>query len=347
MRDILLIGPLPPPKGGVSLHIERLSRAMVATGLQHEFIDESRISKSGVTNLRRISPPTYLRMLATAEVVHIHSSNHFVRTVHTLLARAMGIKVIQTVHSARGGLVAISALKLAWRLGHHRIAVSDAIANRLGGASMVAPAFIAPAVEEEAISQELADWLDAQRHSGRTVVAFNAYNTDRINGVDIYGIDLIAEAMADAKFNQQLSWVICVSNPGPDKTSLRRLEKAISGEALVDHVKLIIGDIAFPGVLRNCDVLVRPTASDGDALSIREALWYGIPVAASDAEKRPAGTVIFKSRNVQALKQAVRAALAQGVTDANATRREFSEEVIAVYRAVLKDNRNVPAKVQG
>lgn len=329
------------------MHIERLSRAMVARGLRHNILDESRIPKPGVTNLRRINALSYLRMLATAEVVHIHSSNHFVRTVHTLLARAMGIKVIHTVHSCRGSLAAISALKLAWLLGHRRIAVSEAIAKRLGGARVVAPAFIAPSIEEETIAPELVDWLDAQRLSGRSVVAFNAYNTDRINGVDIYGIDLIAEVMADTEFNRQLSWVICLSNPGADKTTLCGLEEAISSQLLADRVKLIVGEISFPGILRNCDVLVRPTASDGDALSVREALWYGIPVAASDAAKRPAGTVVFKSRNLPALKQAIRAALAQGVTDANATQREFSEEVLGVYRGIVKDNRNVPAEVQG
>jgi glycosyltransferase involved in cell wall biosynthesis len=47
-------------------------------------------------------------------------------------------------------------------------------------------------------------------------------------------------------------------------------------------------------LLRKINLLLRPTKSDGDALSIREALFFRIPVISSDVVPRPEGTIIYK-----------------------------------------------------
>ena len=43
----------------------------------------------------------------------------------------------------------------------------------------------------------------------------------------------------------------------------------------------------FIPVLRLTDVLLKPTNTDGDAISVREALYLGVPVVASDVVERP------------------------------------------------------------
>ena len=58
-------------------------------------------------------------------------------------------------------------------------------------------------------------------------------------------------------------------------------------------------------LLKACDLMVRPTLTDGDANSIREALHFGVPVVASDCVKRPAGVEVFSSGNLEALVAAV------------------------------------------
>ena len=40
-------------------------------------------------------------------------------------------------------------------------------------------------------------------------------------------------------------------------------------------------------MLRLTDVLLKPTNTDGDAISVREALYLGVPVVASDVVERP------------------------------------------------------------
>ncbi len=49
------------------------------------------------------------------------------------------------------------------------------------------------------------------------------------------------------------------------------------------------------------DIFLRPTNTDGDSLSIREAIYSGIPTIASDIVERPFGTITFKNRVVSDL----------------------------------------------
>ena len=41
--------------------------------------------------------------------------------------------------------------------------------------------------------------------------------------------------------------------------------------------------------MADCTILLRTTLYDGDAVSVREALWIGTPVIASDNGMRPEG----------------------------------------------------------
>ncbi|GAB4224278.1 MAG: hypothetical protein Kow0062_25750 [Acidobacteriota bacterium] len=49
-----------------------------------------------------------------------------------------------------------------------------------------------------------------------------------------------------------------------------------------------------PAAIAKCDVLVRPTLADGDAVSIREALALGLGVVASDVVQRPPETWTYR-----------------------------------------------------
>jgi hypothetical protein len=46
-------------------------------------------------------------------------------------------------------------------------------------------------------------------------------------------------------------------------------------------------------VLKVVNVLLRPTKSDGDALSIREALYLKIPVITSNVVPRPVDSIVY------------------------------------------------------
>jgi glycosyltransferase involved in cell wall biosynthesis len=74
---------------------------------------------------------------------------------------------------------------------------------------------------------------------------------------------------------------------------------------------LALGEVehaAALGVIAACDVFVRPTRADGDALSVREALSLGRNVVASDVGHRPPGCLLFRAGDAAGLARRMLAA---------------------------------------
>jgi len=76
-----------------------------------------------------------------------------------------------------------------------------------------------------------------------------------------------------------------------DGSMRAEVETAITACGYRDSIKLA-GNIEHPVVLhliRDADIMLRTTLFDGDAISVREALYLGTPVIATDNGTRPAG----------------------------------------------------------
>src|SRR5690606_7512387 len=58
---------------------------------------------------------------------------------------------------------------------------------------------------------------------------------------------------------------------------------------------------SFISLIEQADIILRPTNTDGDALTVREGLFLGKKVIASDVVKRPEGPYIFKNRDLNSL----------------------------------------------
>jgi len=74
-------------------------------------------------------------------------------------------------------------------------------------------------------------------------------------------------------------------------------EKHLSELSLVREHVLLAGELAPDvtlSVMKRLSVFLRPTYFDGDSLSVREALAVGVPVVASDTGFRPDGLRLFK-----------------------------------------------------
>jgi phosphatidylinositol alpha-1,6-mannosyltransferase len=103
---------------------------------------------------------------------------------------------------------------------------------------------------------------------------------------------------------------------------------------------LICGDVpraATLNVIACSDLFLRTTWYDGDAVSVREAVQFDIPVIASDNGMRPSGVNLIPARDRQALINAVSEVL-------NAPKRprqtkpgnfENLERVLELYRELV------------
>lgn len=90
--------------------------------------------------------------------------------------------------------------------------------------------------------------------------------------------------------------------------SLREgLEQAITGKPYRDRI-MLTGDVphAFTlHLINDCDMLLRTTLFDGDAIAVREALFLDTPVVATDNGMRPAGVHLIPMHHADALVQKI------------------------------------------
>ncbi|MGE0055896.1 MAG: glycosyltransferase [Hyphomicrobium sp.] len=213
--------------------------------------------------------------------------------------------------------------------------MSDAVSKEIGVPSRVIPAFISPTVDEGKVPADIVRSIANYRASGKKVLALNASRLPQFNAADIYGIDLLMSAFLRSDVRERCGAVVCISDIDQNNAYLHHLRDRLRHNGLNDHILLRVGEIEFAGMLKHCDLFVRPTSTDGDAVSIREALWLGIPTVASDAVARPAGVTTFRSRDANDLARKILQTVS--TKEAVAVRSDcYGEQVLETCKGLLK-----------
>jgi glycosyltransferase involved in cell wall biosynthesis len=299
-RRLLIIGPTPPPRGGVSVHIERLAHLLRGAGLDVAIIDESPNQTADSINIRKIGIFRYLRELHRSDIVHIHSSIDALRILHTVVALAMRKKTVVTIHSWRGksGLTAFLH-KLLMPIVDTLICVNAEIGDHFGSRNVrVMPAFLPPVFEVEAqLPNDLVNWIGKSKAAGKTLISSNASQLELFGGEDLYGLDMCIELMNSLRQKDvALVFVVASLKRGGDR--FERYRKMISEHGLSNDMLLIHGEnLSYVRLIIESDIVIRATNTDGDSLTVREALHLGKKVVASDVIGRPSGAVSFKNRD--------------------------------------------------
>jgi glycosyltransferase involved in cell wall biosynthesis len=301
---LLLAGPFPEPVGGVSIHIRRLRTWLQVQDIAVDLIDEARHRKKGIYNLRSLRFLSYLRHVWRCNVAHIHSSVHLFRIVHILACRLLGLHVIVTIHSWRRGGCAAWTSKLFLRLAHRIIAVSKEIQDdlRLRNCQVV-PAFLPPVDSRQDLPGEITGFVARSRARGCHLVCANAYKLQEHLGQDLYGLDLCVELvdLLTRRSEVKVALIFVVSCEATGNKLYLEAQRQIRKRNLESRFCLCDKPLDFVALLKRCDLVLRPTNTDGDAVTIREALYCGVPVIASDVVQRPPGTILFKNRDVHDL----------------------------------------------
>lgn len=323
---IYLVGSYPPPYGGISTHIERLHDHLRKAGLA-----------SSVYTLRREATATYgvcvvrnrlilygkliAKILTDREaVVHLHTLPVADKLFLGFLG-AVGAKTILTIHGDSlwdqlvenriyqlGRLKKIILLSGLNRIDHF-IAVNSRIHDFLLSIGIseqhidTLPAFLPPvAAQEVDLPMDVVAFLK----SGRKIISMNAYGLVFYKNQDLYGIDMaitLCRRLKDA--GMRVGLLCLIGQVGEQQSYFVQLKDRIVAEGLEQDMLLFSRTLPFVPLLRRSDLFLRPTNTDGDAVSIREALHLGIPVVASDVVERPSGSVVFKNRDDDDLLRAV------------------------------------------
>lgn len=291
---IAIIGPYPPPYGGISIHVQRMEALLLNHG--HT---PSVFSKGGAIKWMFL----YCRRRATFDVIHFHDISWKNRVFIGLIG-SLGFKVILTIHgdSLKNQLdeenwIKRRLLGLAMRHITHIVCVKNDIRDillplgvKFSNVSVI-NAYLPPILDHEvSISQILTNFME----SHTPLIVANGFEVIPLsNDTDLYGIemtiDLCARLVGDYP---KLGCLFFLSQIG-NQDRYNDLTAKTSRLRLNDRFHFIIGESLTPA-LKRAMLFVRPTFQDGYGVSVTEALYLGVVPLASDVCKREKGAIVFK-----------------------------------------------------
>jgi glycogen(starch) synthase len=304
---ILLIGPRPPPHGGISVHVAGIHKQLVRDGITCEVLD------TGQGALGLAFAWSLLRYGLRGWQLQLHTNGHNRKS--WLLAIACGVAglpgggSVLTLHSgmAPGYLQSSSwsrrLAKVAGSLYECIVCVSFAIEEALIGVGVasgkieLSPGYLNIRMPAAPLNSSLDDWMSRHVPVFSTTMFFRPE----------YGFDLLISALT--KFRHRHPAVGCVvMGSGEQRAAAERLVQ----QAGLEDAVLMAGDVDHEtclAVMARSDVFLRPTLEDGDSISVREALALKIPVIASGVGTRPPGTVLFRRGDTTDLIEKIESAL--------------------------------------
>ncbi len=311
---VLQLGPYPPPAGGVSRNLLAIREELAAAGHSCEIIvtaksDEVR-DEVGVH--RPSSAFDLLRLLRVLDydVLHIHVGGDITsRLMRLMLACCVfgkGKKVL-TMHS--GGYPtsesAIAAKPASvrgriFRMFDRVISVNKAIAEVFSSYGVpleknlvIPPHALRNPDENVSVPEGLARF--AAEHSP-FLLSVCALEAEYDVFTQIEALGTVLTKFPDAG--------LMLVGSGSQEAEIR---KAVESKPYARRVLLgggVENDVALH-LMRSADVFLRTTLFDGDAIAIREAMFFGTPVIATDNGMRPEGVALVPVKDNSALVDAI------------------------------------------
>jgi glycosyltransferase involved in cell wall biosynthesis len=320
---VLLLGPYPPPQGGVQRNMLAIHDELRRAGHDCSIINITRSARSsgdGSNEPNVYHPQTPLALVRLLlklkyDLLHIHIGGEIpLRVLGLLLVCALAArgKSVLTLHSGGYPLTkdGRDARKLSLRGFIFRLYARLVCVNRqqvemfekFGAARekvrLIYPFFDRNPDENVRVPAQLKNFAAAHEPFLLTVGLLQpAYNLP----LQIEALEKIREKFPEAG--------LMIVGAGDLEDELRRL---IDAKSYNRHV-LLAGDVEHSVTLHlinECDVLLRVTDYDGDAISVREALHLETPVIATDNGMRPAGVRLIPAGDRAALEKAIESALA-------------------------------------
>lgn len=343
MNRLVLVGPYPPPWGGIAVHLESLRRLAHHRGVEVSIFDtgEGHRERAGEAGVHGGGGALGLVRAAAGAVgrpLHVHISGNNLKSWLVALALGRPVRVgragaVLTVHSGLApGLLrqpGARAVARAACLGYRSILCTNAeILEALVGCGVARSALevVPPFLREPGHLGALPLGAAALRARARPLlVAAVAEGPQYGAAVLLRALEGLVRALPDLG--------IAVYGPGSERlfaggwAAKRGLEGRVVGLGPIDHS-------ASLALIAAADVFVRPTLADGDSLSVREALALGVRVVASDVGRRPGEATLFRAGDPADLARAIEASWASRSPPKGSGAADSSGRLWAAWEAV-------------
>ena len=285
---MLIVGRIPPPIGGVTIHVKRLIDYLEKNDIRYKYLS---LEKKHILGL--------CKHIYAEKKVHLHSSSPLVRFLLSCLCLILRKYLIITYHGNlnRFGFWKNLCDKVSIRLCSIPVVINDSsfkVAEKLNSNARILSAYIPPATDEKAlpisIERRLSDFKERHKYIFSTCAYSRAFDTD---GEELYGIEQQVTI-----FRKYKGCGLVISDPSGDY--MRFFEESGGTDS---NILLLSEPHSFVAVVKEVDAVIRATTTDGDSLSIREALDVGVSVFATDCVSRPAGTILFSAKDRSELDQ--------------------------------------------
>ena len=313
------IGPMPPPIGGISIYLYRLSKIEKNS----IFIDEKNFIGDGKYNLKLIKSLLYFLIWTIKQIFSLKKKNIVYHShirefrlyfyalscvsIHKFSLVIHGQSLIDQ-YKKSNKIIRFLIRKMLKKANYVQVVNSNykkfilSIDPKLNNL-IVKKAFIPPVVEEE---QEIVETYEPKLiqffKKRKPIIASNAGVIRFYNKIDIYGLDLCVELTAKLKNDfPNLGFLFALANDKKEKNYLNNIKKRIKELKIEKNFYIMTGQKIFWPILKKIDLFIRPTFIDGSPLSLEEARYLNCPTLASDASPRSNDTMIFKNRDLDDL----------------------------------------------
>ena len=321
---IAILGPFPPPLGGVAVHVKRVIK---------KFIKQSNSVHCFETTCeyRYRFLLVYLARLSVwllrirPDIVYYHTtylSNSLLEIALLALMKIMlRYQLVLVEHDCRHmykrskrfkycfnwSMQYVDTLILIGRITYKSYRENNIIFPKTYS---VEGSFLSPDLDEQATiiaAYPSSLFLFLAGHAPCILV--NAFQLVLLEDKDLYGIDQCIGMINDLKREYpKIGLIIMLAQIG-DAAYLEQLKQQIRTYNLNDHIFIVHGQKELWPLFQHVQLFVRPTLSDSFGISVAEALLFGVPVVASDVCKRPEGTVVYATGNITHFINAVKSAL--------------------------------------
>lgn len=306
LHRIINVGRFPPPVGGVSYFLKRLKQHMEsvdAFGEESTFIDISNIDtrEKETQGVRCMSLyKTFFWMLGAKPSLIVFHSNRMPVLIgayllsfrHKIAIFAHGESILRNVCRKKRFLLGrITAL----------VAPTDQIAENI---RRTYPEYATKVFQIPFVlfppDIGVIDQPDIRRirSSHKIMLSAYAYDIKQMDGVDLYGVDMLIDLMGALRNGGYDAGMVLVLPACSETSYARETLSKIHSENLEDVLFVYRKrlDEAID-LFALSDIYIRPSSTDGDSFAIWEALYAGTPVVASDVVARPKGCRLFKHRD--------------------------------------------------